>query len=347
MKSILEMDNLSDFLIQAQLANKDFVSEREQFLNIDNVAEEYVPTGRATGAIIHSEDTARHSRDGGEDDKFTFCELSVPRRPQWIPGVTTPEELDRMENESFLNWRRGVARREEEIAMLSFASSQQNGMNNNNGNNSNSSSNVSVTPYEKNIHVWRQLWRVLERSSIILQIVDARNPLFYISNDLRSYAQDELNKPMLILVNKSDYLTEKQRRVWSEYFVKKGYDHLFFSAYVEQKKIDAEASAAKKGEGANVNDNEKAVVSDNEEEEEEEEDATSDNIMSNSSATQEVGQDPLGITTPLTREQLLDALDAFAKQHGCSPDEKYDNRVQYGLVGFPNGEWSVVNNSLQ
>ena len=149
---------------------------------------------------------------------------------------------------------------------------------------------------------------------------------------------------MLILVNKSDYLTEKQRRVWSEYFVKKGYDHLFFSAYVEQKKIDAEASAAKKGEGVSVNDNEKAVVSDNEEEEEEEDDnATSDNMMSNSSATQEVGQDPLGITTPLTREQLLDALDAFAKRHGCSPDEKYDNRVQYGLVGFPNGEWSAVN----
>eukprot|EP00956_Cyclotella_meneghiniana_P014207 scaffold21196_cov72-Cyclotella_meneghiniana.AAC.2 len=30
MKSILEMDDLSDFLVQAQLANKDFVSEREQ-----------------------------------------------------------------------------------------------------------------------------------------------------------------------------------------------------------------------------------------------------------------------------------------------------------------------------
>ena len=38
MKSVLEMDNLSDFLIQAQLANKDFVSEREQFLNIELAA---------------------------------------------------------------------------------------------------------------------------------------------------------------------------------------------------------------------------------------------------------------------------------------------------------------------
>lgn len=30
MKSVLEMDDLSDFLLQAQLANKDFQSEREQ-----------------------------------------------------------------------------------------------------------------------------------------------------------------------------------------------------------------------------------------------------------------------------------------------------------------------------
>lgn len=33
MKSVLEMDDLSDFLFQAQLANKDFQSEREQWVN--------------------------------------------------------------------------------------------------------------------------------------------------------------------------------------------------------------------------------------------------------------------------------------------------------------------------
>ena len=52
MKSILEMDDLSDFLVQAQLANKDFVSEREQFLNVDDVAREYVPTGQMGGAAF-------------------------------------------------------------------------------------------------------------------------------------------------------------------------------------------------------------------------------------------------------------------------------------------------------
>ena len=38
--------------------------------------------------------------------------------------------------------------------------------------------------------VWRQLWRVLERSDVVCQIVDARQPLFYFSNDLDSYAAE-------------------------------------------------------------------------------------------------------------------------------------------------------------
>ena len=339
MKSVLEMDNLSDFLIQAQLANKDFVSEREQFLNIDNVAQEYVPTGMpTTGAIIHDEESIRNNNNNNNNAphnssaEFSFYELSVPRRPQWTPGVTTPEELDIMENETFLEWRRGVARKEEEIASLAFAQQQAQ------GGSYHVHSNASVTPYEKNLHVWRQLWRVLERSSIVLQIVDARNPLFYLSDDLRSYATEELKKPMLILVNKSDYLTSAQRKVWSDYLKQKGYNHLFFSAYEEQKKIDRLASAAKRGE----------TTADVEEEGEEEESnaVVSDEEDEEAAATTPAQQvscssgddDSLGIKHPLTKEELLDALDAFAKSNGCTPDEKYDNRIQFGLVGFPNGK---------
>lgn len=42
-----------------------------------------------------------------------------------------------------------------------------------------SSDHLEVTPFEKNLEVWRQLWHVRERSDIMVQIVDARNPLFY------------------------------------------------------------------------------------------------------------------------------------------------------------------------
>lgn len=42
-----------------------------------------------------------------------------------------------------------------------------------------SESRMPVTPFEKNLEVWKQLWRVVERSDLLIQIVDARNPLLY------------------------------------------------------------------------------------------------------------------------------------------------------------------------
>lgn len=36
-----------------------------------------------------------------------------------------------------------------------------------------------ITPYEKNLDFWRQLWRVIERSDVVVQIVDARDPLLF------------------------------------------------------------------------------------------------------------------------------------------------------------------------
>ena len=30
--------------------------------------------------------------------------------------------------------------------------------------------NLHITPYEKNIEVWKQLWRVLEKSDVVVQV---------------------------------------------------------------------------------------------------------------------------------------------------------------------------------
>ena len=49
---------------------------------------------------------------------------------------------------------------------------------------------VGVTPFEKNLEVWRQLWRVLERSDLVCQVLDARDPLRYRCTDLESYVDE-------------------------------------------------------------------------------------------------------------------------------------------------------------
>ena len=40
--------------------------------------------------------------------EMTFTEMKVPRRPQW-DASTTAEELNRLEKECFLAWRRDIA----------------------------------------------------------------------------------------------------------------------------------------------------------------------------------------------------------------------------------------------
>ena len=87
-----------------------------------------------------------------------------------------------------------------------------------------------LTPFERNLEVWRQLWRTCERSDLIVQIVDARNPLSFRSEDLAKYVL-ELNREVigegelgegtsrptkrnLLLINKSDLLTQNQRFVF-------------------------------------------------------------------------------------------------------------------------------------
>ena len=302
-KSILELDDLTDFLGQAEMARREFASERERYVVLDSTGTEY-----------HREVEPRVSwvDQRPKKEAFVFSELSVPRRPPWDEN-TTPEELDIKEKESFLEWRRAIAGREEILDGC-----------------------ARVTPFEKNSEVWRQLWRVLERCSCILQIVDARNPLFYLSKDLRKYATEELGKPMLLLINKSDYLSEKQRQEWHIYFQQEGWDHLFFSAHAEQAKLDAAATTQRRRfEESPLFEEETKNVH---------EEKTSTSKMTEPTEVSQSFRDNIGVETPLTREQLLDWLNNFAVQYNCEPDARWENRIQFGMVGFPNvGKSSVIN----
>jgi large subunit GTPase 1 len=76
-----------------------------------------------------------------------------------------------------------------------------------------------MTPFEKNFEIWKQLWRVIERSDVVVTIVDARNPLFFRNSHLEQYIKEvDEAKQILLLVNKADLLTEEQRAEWAEYF---------------------------------------------------------------------------------------------------------------------------------
>ena len=86
---------------------------------------------RSTHTCIHCSFTHKKIY---ETKKLT---LSHTRRPQWGSN-TTPEELELSERDSYLTWRRNLAKLEEGEGLL-------------------------FTPFEKNLVFWRQLWRVIER----------------------------------------------------------------------------------------------------------------------------------------------------------------------------------------
>jgi large subunit GTPase 1 len=132
--------------------------------------------------------------------------VPIPRRPRWED--LTAEALQQAENDAFLAWRRELAELEEEVGAV-------------------------MTPYEKNVDFWRQLWRVVERSDVVVQIIDARAPLFYRSPDLEAYVTAFPRKKAMLVLNKADFLSPEQRAQWSSYFKERNIKMVFFSALAE------------------------------------------------------------------------------------------------------------------
>ncbi|WFD02650.1 hypothetical protein MOBT1_001331 [Malassezia obtusa] len=239
LQSVTHEGDLEDFLNTAEMADADFTAERRNNVQVIKTSNDsrtrhnpYLLTSQQEAKVLQSH---QQNRD----------RLRVPRRPAW-DAHTTPAQLERKEKDSFLEWRRGLAELQDGIGLV-------------------------LTPFERNIEVWRQLWRVVERSQLLVQIVDARNPLRFRCEDLERYVESIPANPAdmaavadqpdykgprktLLLINKADLLTEGQRREWASYFEKNGIAFAFFSAADEAAKQlakvqrDAQFAAAKEHE---------------------------------------------------------------------------------------------------
>eukprot|EP00735_Rhodelphis_limneticus_P000935 TRINITY_DN11470_c0_g1::TRINITY_DN11470_c0_g1_i1::g.10864::m.10864 TRINITY_DN11470_c0_g1::TRINITY_DN11470_c0_g1_i1::g.10864 ORF type:complete len:661 (+),score=158.79,sp/Q6NY89/LSG1_DANRE/44.43/3e-146,MMR_HSR1/PF01926.18/2.8e+02,MMR_HSR1/PF01926.18/56,MMR_HSR1/PF01926.18/2.7e-13,FeoB_N/PF02421.13/41,FeoB_N/PF02421.13/0.0001,DUF258/PF03193.11/0.0018,Sporozoite_P67/PF05642.6/0.0021,CDC45/PF02724.9/0.0046,Miro/PF08477.8/2.6e+02,Miro/PF08477.8/8.8e+03,Miro/PF08477.8/1.8,Vfa1/PF08432.5/5.8,DUF4611/PF len=202
-QSVVEHNDLDEFLEITDLAGTDFHAEKESAFVVDI----------SSKTVLHRsiEDLSEAELQKLKDKEAE--RLRIPRRPAW-DQKTSPEELERKEREGFLDWRRTLAQVEEDESLV-------------------------LTPFEKNLEFWKQLWRVLERSDIVVEIVDARNPLLFHCPDLFKYAKEiSPKKTTMILVNKSDLLTHRQRIRWAKYFEREGVKVHFWSAHAEKLKLE-------------------------------------------------------------------------------------------------------------
>ena len=315
MRSVTEQAALDEFLSTAELAGTDFTAEKMSNVKI-------IHTDQSNPYLLSKaeerEKVAKHEKNRQR--------LTVPRRPQWEES-TTPKELDEMERESLLQWRRGLAELQENHDLL-------------------------LTPFERNIEVWRQLWRVIERSDLVVQIVDARNPLLFRCEDLEKYVKEvDPEKNNLLLVNKADMMTVKQRRAWVDYFQKTGINFRFFSAELAKEQNEArglfeeESDEEDSTDDAEEVDNEDILLDESRqmsihEVEGHEEQATEDQ-------TTHLHDERASVKGDSTRILTTDELEELFLQY--TPDEVVDQhgnprKTSIGLVGYPNvGKSSTIN----
>lgn len=307
MRSVTEQAALDEFLSTAELAGTDFTAEKMSNVKI-------IHTDQKNPYLLSAaEERAAVGKQRDHADKLT-----VPRRPHWDKN-TTAQELDRAERDALLEWRRGLAELQENNDLL-------------------------LTPFERNLEVWRQLWRVIERSDLIVQIVDARNPLLFRSIDLERYVKDvDSRKENLLLVNKADMMTREQRLVWADYFEEAGIAYKFFSAQLakevnelrehdDSEEEDSEDESDDEDHEAEARDEEmlrrkaKGLSLDGPHEDEEEREKEDPRIHI------------------LTTEELEELFLKHSPKDLESPEGKPPRKVQIGLVGYPNvGKSSTIN----
>ncbi|VDO93208.1 unnamed protein product [Soboliphyme baturini] len=167
LQSITTDSDLNEFLANIELNDRTFESQRMNGTIVNYVQNQVV--------------VAKHDSTSAQS-KLTpdLLKVGIPRRPVWNTDMS-PDELLKCEKKVFSDWRTHLAQLEAE--------------------------DITLTPYEKNGELWRELWRVLEKSDVVVEIVDARNPLLF-----------------------RYYLNERQRESWAAYFKSVNISFIFWSA---------------------------------------------------------------------------------------------------------------------
>ncbi|KAM9910032.1 hypothetical protein OXX69_004875 [Metschnikowia pulcherrima] len=289
LRSVTQENSLDEFLNTAELADHDFTAEKGQQVKIIKVGNTSLVN--QSGLLSEEEIIALRQKHQSFENKLT-----IPRRPKWSKDQSKLQ-IERQENLAFLEWRRQLAALTESNDLL-------------------------LTPFERNIEVWRQLWRVVERCDLVVQIVDARSPLAFRSVDLEtnvtglSKPEEGKEKRNLLLVNKADLLTRAQRVEWANYFKEKQISYVFFSAATANALLEKEL--------------------------EEEQNLARDPDYVRATASDFYEDDSEDIRI-LKIEELEHLFMTTAPQIEAS-EENPDRKLQIGLVGYPNvGKSSTIN----
>ncbi|KAJ3107516.1 Guanine nucleotide-binding-like protein 1 [Phlyctochytrium bullatum] len=151
----------------------------------------------------------------GFDDLYPDSNIiDFPKRPPWSK-TETKEELEAKEERAFAEWLKKTYEtwKPED---LSF--------------------------FEHNLEVWRQLWRVVEISDIVLFVVDSRHPILHFPPSLYDYIVNQMKKKLVLVFNKIDLVDTLTLEDWKTYFLSRfpSLHTANFSIYPREVHLDAE-----------------------------------------------------------------------------------------------------------
>ena len=226
LESTTKMTDLGEFLQKAELEGRQFEGQKKSRLLIEEGNKL-----RVVDVGNHKNTRVMDKQMANEQIEINSRLMKIPRKPDWWGKSSDEQRIS--ENKSFLDWRAKLAELNDKFR-------------------------GSLSPYEKNLEVWKQLWYVVDRSDLLVQVVDARDPDFFRCLDLELYVmqkgrqelarkltmsqKNNLNKnhstkSNFLILNKADLVPEKAREMWSALLRIKGIDHVFFSAKLEQEEI--------------------------------------------------------------------------------------------------------------
>ncbi|KAG0243735.1 hypothetical protein B0O80DRAFT_529213 [Mortierella sp. GBAus27b] len=119
--------------------------------------------------------------------------IGFPKRPKWDYSMSR-EQVEANESKMFGEWMDSIYNR--------YPSEE-------------------LSYFEHNLDVWRQLWRVLEISDIIMIIVDIRHPVIHFPPSLYHYVVNEMKRKLVVVFNKVDLVATNTLFAWKEYFKEK------------------------------------------------------------------------------------------------------------------------------
>ncbi|GAA5880041.1 hypothetical protein JCM1840_007135, partial [Sporobolomyces johnsonii] len=156
--------------------------------------------------------------------------LTCPKRPKWSYNQSK-KEVEKNEEGVFRKW---LTETDEALAKLSsFPPSAHD-------DDPTPAITFSPTFYERNLNVWRQLWRTTEISEILLVLIDVRFPLLHYPPSLRTYLHTlRPRKPLVLVLTKTDLVPRWLAEAWKTWFEEtegEGVSVVLMESYREEEK---------------------------------------------------------------------------------------------------------------